>query len=163
MAIHSGQGCEAQVVKSCPLFDSTLLVSARVHVRQVQLIHLLTGWDSPISASINLFLLPPDCLQQHEVMFCNCMSTISRCQDWLYRYNDICSCVNINQLHISSYVDYLCTYTWYMQYKIPNDTGCKCETNLFTLFQPTEVFVIYGIHFEKQQNLNRGEVTKLIF
>ena len=50
-----------------------------------------------------------------------------------------------------------------MQYKIPNDTGCKCETNIFTLFQPTEVFVIYGIHFEKQQNLNRGEVTKLIF
>lgn len=66
MGIHSGQGCEAWVVKSCSLFDSTLLVSAWVHIRQVQLIHLLTGWDSPISVSINLFLLPPDCLQQHE-------------------------------------------------------------------------------------------------
>lgn len=34
MAIHSGQSCEAWVVKSCSLFDSTLLVSARVHIRQ---------------------------------------------------------------------------------------------------------------------------------
>lgn len=79
MAIHSGQDCEAWVVKSCPVFDFTLLVSARVCVWQVQLVHLMTGWDSPISASISLFLLPLDYLKQHGTVCVNCMPTIIRC------------------------------------------------------------------------------------
>lgn len=79
MAIHSGQGWEAWVVKNCPVFDFTLLVSARVRVWRVQLVHLLTGWDSPISASINWFLLPLDYLKQHGTMCVNCMPTIVRC------------------------------------------------------------------------------------
>lgn len=79
MAIHSGQGCEAWVVKSCPVFDFILLVSARAQVWQVQLVHLLTGWDSPISASINLFLLPLACLKQHGTVCVNCMPSIVRC------------------------------------------------------------------------------------
>lgn len=45
-----------------------LLYPFRVNGQQVQLIHLLTEWDSPISATINLFLLPPDCLQQHGIL-----------------------------------------------------------------------------------------------
>ncbi|PKU40472.1 hypothetical protein llap_9223 [Limosa lapponica baueri] len=37
-----------------------------VHIMQAQLIHLLTGWDSPISVSINLFLSPLDGSQKYR-------------------------------------------------------------------------------------------------
>lgn len=62
---------------------------------------------------------------------------------------DLCSCVNINQLDISSSVDYVCIYTWFIKYKIPNDKACKHEINIITLFKLSGIFVTYRIHFEK--------------
>lgn len=147
--IHRVQGCEAWAVQSCSLFDSTLLVSARVHITQAQLIHLLTGWDSPVSVSINLLLLPPDCLRQHE------LQCITACPPWqgvtighikanrpqLYR---------CKLLTNTFYVDYLCLYAWFIQYKMSNDKPCKYEVIIFIPFKLLEEYVTHRTHVEKQ-------------
>ena len=115
MVIHSGQGCEAWVVKNCPVFDFTLFVSARVRVWQVQLVHLLTGWDSPISASISWFLLPLDYLKQHGTMCVNCMPTIVRCQDWPYKGKrplQLCEYVSITYIFIYRLCMYIYIYIY---------------------------------------------------
>lgn len=94
-------GQEAWIVQSCSLFDSTLLVSARVHLTQVQLIHLLTGWDAPVSVSIHLL----GCLGTACGNMKSCVGLhVHHCkvtQLVTYRHTDI-SCINLKYLQTSS-------------------------------------------------------------